>query len=150
MAVTRHLLFAPVAAICAPGWAQPVPTNPPQAATADPQAGQAPAPLVVLFESGKSDLRPQDRAVLDRASRAFNEGKPIVMILTGSADRVGAAATNLTLSEKRARAVLKGLLDRGIPADRFQLLAKGQTEPPISTREGVSEARNRSVVISWR
>ena len=29
----------------------------------------------------------EDKAVLDHASRAYNEGKPIVMILTGTADR---------------------------------------------------------------
>ncbi len=114
----------------------------------EPAAG-APAPLVILFDRGSSTLRPQDKAVLDHASRSYNEGKPIVMILTGTADRVGAAQVNLTLSQRRALAVLKGLLDRGIPADRFQILAKGETELPVPTGQGVPEARNRSVEISW-
>lgn len=106
--------------------------------------------LVIYFQSGSSALRPQDKAILDRASRAYNEGKPIVMILTGTSDRVGNAEQNLTLSQRRATAVLTGLLDRGIPADRFQVLAKGETELAVPTGQGVSEAQNRRVEITWR
>ena len=125
----------------------PKPAAAPDAPAAKP-AG-APAPLVVLFEPGSSALRTEDKAVLDRASRAYNEGKPIVMILTGSSDRVGNPQKNLTLSQRRATAVLKGLLSRGIPAERFQVLAKGETEPAVPTSQGVAESRNRSVEISW-
>lgn len=88
--------------------------------------------------------------MLDHASRAFNEGKPIVMILTGTADRTGDAAVNLDLSERRAAAVLRGLIARGIPADRFQVLAKGETELPVPTNPGVAELQNRRVEITWR
>ena len=80
--------------------------------------------------------------MLDHASRAYNEGKPIVMILTGTADRTGDAQVNLELSERRAAAVLRGLLARGIPADRFQVLAKGETELPVPTNVGVAELQN--------
>ena len=129
------------------------PAAQPAAATADtaahPAAG-APAPLVVYFDPGSTTIRSQDRAVLDTASRAFNEGKPIVMILTGSADRTGLPADNLSLSERRASAVLKGLIDRGIPADRFQVLAKGETDLPVPTDQGVAELKNRRVEITWR
>lgn len=116
---------------------------------AQPAASGTPAPLVILFPSGSSTIQPQQRAVLDHASRAYNEGKPIVMVLTGSSDRVGSAQLNLTLSQKRAAAVLKGLLDRGIPADRFQILAKGETELSVATKAGVAEGQNRRVEISW-
>lgn len=135
----------------------PADAAPPAAAPAQPapqgEAGKAPAgspSLVIYFQSGSSTLRPEDKAVLDRASRAYNEGKPIVMILTGTSDRVGKAEQNLTLSQRRATAVLTGLLDRGIPADRFQVLAKGETELAIPTGQGVPEAQNRRVEITWR
>ena len=128
--------------------AQPDKAAPAAAAAKDP-AG-APSSLVVLFDEGSSTLRSQDKATLDRASRAYNEGKPIVMIVTGSSDRVGNPRMNLSLSQKRATAVLAALLDRGIPAERFQVLAKGETELPVPTKPGTPEARNRSVEISWR
>jgi outer membrane protein OmpA-like peptidoglycan-associated protein len=114
------------------------------------EAAAAPAPLVVYFDLGSTALRNEDKPVLDHASRAFNEGKPIVMILTGTADRTGDAAVNLEISQLRAAAVLKGLIARGIPADRFQVLAKGETELPVPTNPGVAEVQNRRVEISWR
>jgi outer membrane protein OmpA-like peptidoglycan-associated protein len=127
------------------------PKNPIEAAKTDAQpAPAAPAPLVVYFETGSSTIRNQDKAVLDHASRAYNEGKPIVMILSGTADRTGTAEVNLELSQRRAAAVLKGLLARGIPADRFQVLAKGETELPVPTNSGVAELQNRRVEITWR
>jgi outer membrane protein OmpA-like peptidoglycan-associated protein len=117
---------------------------------AEAAAAAAPAPLVVYFDMGSSTIRSADNVVLDHASRAFNEGKPIVMILTGTADRTGDAAVNLDLSQRRAAAVLRGLIARGIPADRFQILAKGETELPVATNLGVAEAQNRRVEITWR
>jgi outer membrane protein OmpA-like peptidoglycan-associated protein len=127
------------------------PQAPTQAAKADAQpAPAAPAPLVVLFDVGSTTIRNEDKAVLDHASRAYSEGKPIVMILTGTADRTGSAEVNLELSQRRAEAVLKGLLARGIPADRFQVLAKGETELPVPTNEGVADMQNRRVEITWR
>ena len=119
-----------------------------QSASSPPADG--PAPLVVYFSSGSAAVRAQDEAVLDRASRAFNEGHPIVMSLNGGTDRVGPASTNLLLSQQRASAVLRGLVARGIPVDRFQLVAKGETEPAVSTPEGIAEERNRRVEITWR
>ena len=138
--MTKRVLPAVIVASClaAPAVAQTTgPASPAQSTTAaaTPAPG-APAPLVVYFDFGSSTVRKEDRAVLDHASRAYNEGKPIVMILTGSADRTGRAEENLELSERRAAAVLKGLLDRGIPADRFQMLAKGETDLPCPYRSG--------------
>jgi outer membrane protein OmpA-like peptidoglycan-associated protein len=129
----------------------PAPQVPTEAAKADAQpAPAAPAPLVVFFDVGSTTIRKEDRAVLDHAARAYSEGKPIVMILTGTADRTGSAEVNLELSQLRAQAVLKGLLARGIPADRFQVLAKGETELPVATNPGVAELQNRRVEITWR
>jgi len=119
------------------------------ASDAQPPAA-APAPLVVYFDPGSTAIRNEDTAVLDHASRAYNEGKPIVMILTGSADRTGGAEQNLILSERRTMAVLKGLIARGIPAERFQVFAKGETDLPVPTNSGIAEPQNRRVEITWR
>ncbi|MER9596398.1 OmpA family protein [Mesorhizobium sp. M0244] len=106
--------------------------------------------MVIHFGTGSSTILLKDREVLDQASRAFNEGKPQVMIVAGSADRAGTPAQNLLLSQRRATAVLKALLDRGLPVDRFQVLAKGETELAVPTEEGIAEPENRRVEITWR
>ncbi len=152
------LAQAPVASppAASPPAASPVTTNPP-AASPKPAAAQSasapapgPAPLVVYFDLGSSTVRADDLPVLDHASRLYRDGKPIVMVVSGSTDAVGSATQNLTLSERRASAVLRALVERGIPAERFQLLAKGETEPAVSSPAGQAEAKNRRVEISWR
>ena len=145
LAIILSCLAAQAAAQSTPAVSEAKP-----ATEADHPAAGAPAPLVLYFDVGSSTIRNEDKAVLDAASRAYNEGKPIVMILTGSADSTGSSDANLMLSEQRAGAVLKGLRDRGIPADRFQVLAKGETDLPVPTERGVAEKRNRRVEITWR
>lgn len=132
-------------------WAQPAKQVSAQVPEPNGEAEKAgPASLNIYFSSGSSVLRPEDKAVLDKASRTYNEGRPIVMILTGTSDSSGNPAVNLLLSQKRATAVLNGLLGRGIPANRFQIVAKGETELPVPTSRGISEAKNRRVEITWR
>ena len=131
-----------------PARAQQTPAAQPDAGSTVTNSASGSPSLVVYFASGSAELRSQDKAILDRASRAYNEGKPIVMIVTGTSDRVGNAQVNLKLSQRRANAVLAGLLSRGIPADRFQVLAKGQTELPAPDAKG-AESQNRRVEITW-
>lgn len=150
---TRVLMaFLVTCCLAAPASAQTAKSAPATdtAAKSDDTKTGAPAPLTVYFDAGSSKIRSEDRDVLDRASRAYSEGKPIVMTLTGSADRTGQAEDNLELSHRRAAAVLEGLIDRGIPADRFQVLAKGQTDLAVPTDRGVAEPKNRRVDITWR
>ena len=134
---TRALL----AALLLSGAANAQPASPP---------ANGPAPLVLYFASGSAVVRSQDEAVLDRASRAFNEGHPIVMTISGGSDAVGPAEANLLLSQRRATAVVRSLVARGIPVDRFQVLAKGVTDPAVSAPAGSPEERNRRVEIAWR
>lgn len=113
-------------------------------------AAKAPDSLVLYFASGSTTVGKEGLATLDQASRLYRDGKPIVMVVSGSTDAVGSPAANLKLSQQRADAVLQGLIARGIPAERFQVLAKGETEPSVPTAKGVAEARNRRVEITWR
>lgn len=113
-------------------------------------AAPSPDALAVYFDSGSAAIRKQDLAVLDKASRVYTEGKPTVMILTATTDGVGSPLRNLRLSQQRALVVLNQLVARGIPAERFQLLAKGVTEPSIPDPVGVAAPQDRRVDIAWR
>lgn len=128
----------------------PAPSAPSPAPSAAGPAPSAPSSLVLYFGAGSAAVRQQDVSLLDQASRLYRAGKPIVMIVTGSADTTGSAAANLRLSEMRANNVLQGLVSRGIPVERFQVIAKGQTDPVVPTPPETSEERNRRVEITWR
>lgn len=106
--------------------------------------------LVLLFDTASAALDARNEAILDKASRLYREGKPIIMIVSGSTDTTGSPARNLIFSQERADAVARGLLARGIPAMRTQILAKGVTNLPVPTPPGVAEAQNKRVEITWR
>lgn len=107
-------------------------------------------PLVVHFGTGSANVMPQDEALLDQASRLYREGHPLAMILTGGTDSVGSPEANLRISQQRTAMVLRGLVARGIPAERFQLLAKGESDPIVPTTSGTAQPENRRVEIRWR
>jgi outer membrane protein OmpA-like peptidoglycan-associated protein len=106
--------------------------------------------LSVYFDPGSAAVNAQGQGVLDKAARTYRDGKPIIMVVSGGSDATGPAGVNLRLSQMRADNVLQGLVARGIPVERFQVLAKGETEPAVPAPEGTAEARNRRVDISWR
>ncbi len=145
---TQILFCAALLAGVSVAEAQDTSTNPAPSA-AKPEPPSAPSSLVLYFEPGSATIRQQDVQLLDQASRLYRAGKPIVMIVTGSADATGSAAVNLQLSERRANNVLQGLVSRGIPVERFQVIAKGQTDPAVTTKQDVAEERNRRVEITW-
>ena len=106
--------------------------------------------LVLLFDTGSATLGPRNEAILDQASRIYRESNVIIMVVTGGTDAVGSAEQNLLLSQRRANAVARGLLARGLPAERTQILAKGETNPAVPAPRGAPEAQNRRVEITWR
>ncbi len=151
--MNRRLLTATLLALpCLAAAAPPQAPAPAPAAAAAPAADAAtrPAPLVIHFDSGSTRVGADGQAVLDQAARTFREGNPIVMIISGATDSVGSPDRNLLLSQERDRAVLRALVARGLPTSRFQLLAKGQTDPAVAADQGVPQPENRRVEITWR
>ncbi len=114
------------------------------------QGAEPAGKLVLLFNTGASALDSGNDAILDQASRLYREGQPIIMMVSGSTDAVGQPAENLLLSQRRATAVVRGLIARGIPAERTQILAKGESNPAVPGQRGVPEPQNRRVEITWR
>lgn len=116
------------------------------------QAVKAPSAdsITIYFGPGSAAISPEGRSALDQAARTYRDGKPIIMVVSGGSDSTGSPAANLRLSQIRADNVLQGLVTRGIPVERFQVLAKGETEPAVPAPDGTAEARNRRVEITWR
>ena len=117
--------------------------SPPQVTAAQPPAKSAES-LTIGFEDGGTKLTPAATAELDRAARLYRDAGPEVMIVSGHSDRSGLEYANLLLSARRAETVKRALVDRGVPADRLQIVAIGQAEPVA----GLEPAR--SAVVTWR
>jgi len=65
--------------------------------------------------------------------------------LSGHTDNVGPANNNLLLSKKRAEAVKRSLLSRGVPADRIIVRYFGQTAPIADNATAEGQQTNRRV-----
>ena len=115
---------------------EPKASAPAAAAPAAPAApGTAPAREKVtvaadaLFDFNKATLRPEGKAKLDDVVAKSNQLVLEVVIAVGHADRIGSAAYNQKLSEKRAASVKDYLVSKGIPANRIYTEGKGSKQP---------------------
>jgi len=82
-----------------------------------------------LFDFNKAVLRPEGQAKLDELVSKAAAIKLEVILAVGHTDRIGGAAYNQTLSEKRAAAVKEYLVAKGIEANRIYTEGKGKTQP---------------------
>jgi OOP family OmpA-OmpF porin len=82
-----------------------------------------------LFDFNKSTLRPEGKKKLDEVVAKTNGLALEVVVAVGHADRIGGAAYNQKLSEKRAASVKDYLVSKGIPANRVYTEGKGSKQP---------------------
>lgn len=102
----------------------------------------------ILFETGKSDLRPESRPVLKDIASTMKQYADLKILIEGHTDNVGSAASNLALSEGRAGAVKAALVaEFGVAADRITTKGLGDTKPSVPNATAAGRAQNRRVEI---
>lgn len=108
----------------------------------------------VLFETGKSDIRPSEepklQAALDELNRALKKYARALAIskdqnrlfIFGHTDSVGSPASNQALSDARARSIATWFLKHGV---KLPIHARGFGESmlKVETPDETDEARNR-------
>ncbi len=113
--------------------AAPAAAAPAAARAAAPAAAPAREKVTVaadaLFDFNKATLRPEGKAKLDDVVAKSSQLVLEVVIAVGHADRIGGAAYNQKLSEKRAASVKDYLVSKGIPANRIYTEGKGSKQP---------------------
>ena len=102
----------------------------------------------ILFETGKSDLKPESTPTLKAIAAALKGHPDLKVEIQGHTDNVGGAASNMTLSQARADAV-KAALQADYSVDAGQLTAKGygDTKPMAKNTTPEGRANNRRVEI---
>jgi OOP family OmpA-OmpF porin len=131
------------------GCAQPAaapPPNPEPAATMAPEL--VGAWYQVFFETGKSDIDARGQAIVATVANVVKSVATTRVSVIGRADRVGAAATNLALSERRAEQVRNALIAAGVPADRIATRWTGEFRQRVATGNDVDAPGNRVVDIT--
>ena len=126
----------------------------PVVAAPAPQVAEAPAPVVepapapapapvpqnvpfrlsmdTLFDFDKATLRAEGRSELDQLAQRLAATQYDTLTIVGHADRIGPAAYNQKLSERRAAAIRDYLVEQGIDAQKIAASGVGESHPTAS------------------
>ena len=103
----------------------------------------------IYFDTGSDRIRPESTPTLKEIAGMLSEHPELKLVIEGHTDNVGVAATNQSLSEKRAAAVRQSLVDSfGVAGDRLTTRGLGATKPvaPNDTPEGRQNNRRVELV----
>ena len=103
--------------------------------------------LQITFAFNSSALTPQARTDLDGVAAAMNDPRlaTVPLTLEGHTDATGADDYNLRLSQRRADAVMRYLLQRGVAAHRLRARGYGEYRPLVGY--ALTDDRQRRVEI---
>lgn len=106
-----------------------------------------PRSWTLFFGFDSAALDDAARGVVDAIAAAWAAGTERLAVV-GHADTAGPDSYNLGLSERRARSVGEALREGGIADGRLVVRGVGESDPAVSTGDGVPSAENRRVSVS--
>jgi outer membrane protein OmpA-like peptidoglycan-associated protein len=102
----------------------------------------------ILFETGKSMVRPESAPTLKEIAAALTQHPELRIRIEGHTDNVGSADANLRLSEARAGAVKDALVkDYRIDPARLETAGLGDTKPVADNKTPEGRSSNRRVEV---
>ena len=101
----------------------------------------------VFFSLGSDKLTTDSYSALDELVDVLQKNASLRLIIDGYTDSTGGQKINLVLSQKRADAVKKYLVDKGVDTARIKSVGHGQESPVADNTTEEGRARNRRVEI---
>jgi outer membrane protein OmpA-like peptidoglycan-associated protein len=103
----------------------------------------------ILFDVGKSTLKPGSQASLERIAGVLTQYPQHQILVEGHTDATGSDELNLQLSRDRANSVRSALVAAGVDASKITAEGYGESRPVASndTREGRQQNRRVEIVI---
>jgi OOP family OmpA-OmpF porin len=83
----------------------------------------------INFDFNKYNIKPEFAPVLDEAAQILKDNPDVRVTIEGHTDSIGSVAYNQRLSERRAAAVKRYLVSRGIEASRLETVGYGKSRP---------------------
>lgn len=104
-------------------------------------------PSDISFDTGRYDIKPNMRAILDRFATSLNQNPVSTVRIIGHTDSSGSDAVNAPLSVNRAAATRDYLVARGVAVSRIAIDGRGSHEPVADNSTPAGRAMNRRVEI---
>lgn len=102
----------------------------------------------ILFDTGKSDLKPESDNALKEIAKLMSQNPSLKLRVVGHTDNAGDLALNMNLSKARAAAVVAALTGKhGVPANRLDAFGAGPYAPVASNKTDDGKAKNRRVEL---
>ena len=102
----------------------------------------------ILFDTNKSDIKPESRPSLEQIGALMKQNPGIRLHVVGHTDNVGGFDANLGLSKRRAEAVAAALTkDFGVARERLTANGVASLAPVQSNADEAGRARNRRVEL---
>lgn len=99
------------------------------------------------FESGQTSFEPADSTRIDGIAAMLKNYPDVHVLVQSFTDDRGSAARNQTLSQQRADAVQRALIERGVDAERIRSVGRGEAQPVAGNDTASGRERNRRVEI---
>ncbi|WP_437799883.1 OmpA family protein [Sorangium sp. So ce693] len=105
----------------------------------------------VQFRTGRAEIEPESFELLSEVAAVLEEHPEIARVaVDGHTDNQGSAQANLSLSQRRALAVVAWLTAHGIDARRLEARGFGARRPLADNRTRDGRAKNRRVEFQIR
>jgi OOP family OmpA-OmpF porin len=150
---TTHVVVAPSPS------ASPEPTPTPTPTPSATPSPTATAPSItdlaqqilgagqIQFTTGSAVLTGSSDQALTKIAALLKANPQIRVRIEGNTDSVGVAATNLALSQARAKAVFDALVRLGVDSSRMTTIGYGETHPLVPNTTDENRAKNRRVAF---
>jgi outer membrane protein OmpA-like peptidoglycan-associated protein len=99
----------------------------------------------IFFDFDKAELRPESFPELDRLVLLMKERPAMRVEIDGHTCDIGDEQYNMGLSERRAKAVQKYIIGKGIDASRVAVQFFGETKPAVENTNRETRRKNRRV-----
>ncbi|MEO6878275.1 MAG: peptidoglycan-associated lipoprotein Pal [Gemmatimonadaceae bacterium] len=97
----------------------------------------------VHFDLDKSDLRPEDQAILEAKVPILQANPSVAIRIGGHTDERGSDEYNLALGQRRAAAAKAYLTQHGIAASRIETISYGEERPVAQGSDESAWSQNR-------
>lgn len=101
----------------------------------------------VTFAVDSTEISPSFRTALDRVGQSMVQYPDSLIDVYGHTDSTGSDQYNLDLSKRRADAVARYLISRGVSSARIQTQGMGESYPVADNNTAEGRSKNRRVEV---